>query len=135
MLREPQRFFEELAVGLENELDHAVRILDHSLGRRQIAGRADGVEGIDLMLSVAEGLVLGVPAPAQRDHLAACQPEFPALGVVDGKVPLDANRPIIVYRDFRRHQWNGSRRGARTRLGRGAFTLSRNSAWNGVSAG
>src|SRR5579883_3255799 len=72
MLCEPQRLFKELAVGLENELNHCCRILDHRLGYRwrQIARRAHGFEAVDFVRSVAEWFILRMPAPAQRNYLA-----------------------------------------------------------------
>ncbi len=52
------------------------------------------------MRSVAERLILGVPAAAQRDRSAPAQPEFLALGVHNHEIAFDADRAVRVDCDF-----------------------------------
>src|SRR5438105_3823144 len=51
------------------------------------------------MRAVAEGLVLRLSAPAQRDHLSARQPEGLTLRIEDFEFSLDANRTVVIDRN------------------------------------
>jgi hypothetical protein len=76
------------------------RKLDNDLGRRQFPGRAARFEALRLVIAIAERLVLRVAAAAERDHFSAREPEFFSFEVVDCKIPLNADRAIVVYCDF-----------------------------------
>ena len=52
------------------------------------------------MAAVAEGLVRGVPAPAQCDGSTARQAEIPAGGIENLEFAFDANGAVVEARHF-----------------------------------
>src|SRR5262249_24454189 len=52
------------------------------------------------MAAVAERLVLGLPASAQGDDRTPGEAEGGAGGVKDLEIALDADGPVVLYREF-----------------------------------
>ncbi len=68
--------------------------------RRELPRLHLGLEPDLFVAAVAERLVFRVPAPAQANPSAACQIKRIALRIVDRKFALDAQRAVILYRNF-----------------------------------
>ncbi len=53
------------------------------------------------MAPIAKRLVRRVAAAAHRNDGAAAESELLAFGIVNAEIPFDANRSVVVDRDFR----------------------------------
>ena len=78
-------------------------ISDFWLGWRELAGFALRKKAVAAVRAIAEGLVFGHAAPAQRDQGTATQTIRVSFGILDDKFALDPNRPVVDNRHFRGH--------------------------------
>ena len=69
-------------------------------GRWQVAGVDFVGEADSLMGAIAEGLIRGVAAAAERELRAAGQAEGLAVGVEDFEIAFDAERAVVPCGDL-----------------------------------
>ena len=73
------------------------------LGGRELAGDYRVLEAGPRMRAVAEGFVLRLAAAAKRDDRASGEAELLPGLIEDLKVAVDANHPVVHYRNFCGH--------------------------------